>query len=282
MTSARMAALGSILFMFYGCGGSQPERRERRTDAHEDFSVPSFLLDYAQASTRLFAKADPSRIDEIRDSLRQLGGKKRRAAYRDLAASYLLSAEGREDSKDAKRDWRNAKRAASKALSGAREDVSRSEALFVHLWVAWRGRDKDAMRRATEFTSDHRSAGELYNMAWVIRGEIDLGAKRYARARKNYGFLFGQLDHPLYGLALLRTADAYEAEENIKEADAALDEVLLLACNANPSPATLQISRVAAGQLEIPVREDASGTMRPVTCKEIKSEPNRDKPWLNK
>ncbi len=278
----RVAWFGGLglLLLSFGCGGGgQEEGSIRQARAHKDFNVPDFLLRYAQDSTRLFAKSEAD-IDSLRKLLRKLGGKKRREAYRQLAALYVLQAEGRTERTDAKRDWRNAKRAASKSLSGARDPMSRSEAMFVHLWCAWRAGDREAKKRAIDFTDKHRQAGELFNIAWILRGEIDLRAKRYDAARKNYRFMFGQLGHPLYGLALLRTADAYEAQDNIKEADAALDEVLMLGCDANANEAVLEIARVAAGQLEIALREDEHGTLRPVSCKELKKQGNPDKPWL--
>lgn len=272
--------LAILLLSSWSCGGSQQRGKLRSARAHEDFNVPTFLIRYAEGTTQLFADLSGD-VDTLKKSLRKLSKKERRAAYRRLAALYLARAEEREERKDAKRDWRNAKRAANKSLKGARDSQSRSEAIFVHMWCAWRLGAPDAKRRAETFTEAHRESGDLHNMAWIIRGEIDLRGKRFEAARKNYRFMFGQLDHPLYALALLRTADAHEAQENIEEADAALEEVLMLACDASAKPESLEISRVAAGQLEIKLREDAQGVLRPTTCKEIKRQGNPDKPWLN-
>lgn len=185
---------------------------------------------------------------------------------RNLAYAHLWAAEVEQDERAARRHHRDAARVADRAGRRSRDSQLAAEVAFVGLWSAWRRGTANAAARAERFTTRHREAGELLNLAWMIRGELAMAAGDFEGAKAGYRFLMGYLDHPLYAFCLFRTAEAQRALGQMDDAHQAFVEVAQLGCPPDVVDETLRISIYAAHEAGVGAVRDANGIPRSASC----------------
>jgi hypothetical protein len=259
----RTAACALSVFAVIGCGAGTPDTVTMPRQGELDSAA--FLRAYAAEHTTTFAAPSAS-IEELDAERREARGDERRAAMRALAIAHLLAAEDVADDREARKHRRDALRFAGHAARGSRDDYLKAEMDFVELWSAWRAERRGASRVAERFTRRHLSSGDLLVLAWLIRGEIDLGAERHDDARTSYRYVLGLIEHPLYAFALYRTASSHQAAGEMREARDALHEVRQLACADEVAPEIEEIALRAATELRTAIRTDPDGRRRPETC----------------
>ncbi len=184
------------------------------------------------------------------------------------------------DGREARRDRRRASRLADAAGRGSRDRNLAAELDFAQLWMSWQAGSRSAERRAERFTTRHRQAGVLLTLAWMLRGEIAFAEERYQDAIDAYRFALGQLGHPLYGFALLRTAQAQRRLGNAEQAEQALSEVEQLGCASDVVPPVMRLAAAAASERGSGLRRDADGVTRPAVCPSPEAgEDEEDEGW---
>lgn len=241
-----------------GGGSTTPGQQARGVDP------PAFLEEVGAASSPVLRRPERS-IDELEQARRDARGAERRQAARDLVIGLMFAAADAED-REARRHRRRAERIADAAARGSRDRGLAAELDFAKLWMAWQSGSRAAERRAERFTIRHRQAGDLLTLAWMLRGEIALADERYDDAVEAYRFALGQLGHPLYAFALLRTAHAQRRRGNADQADQALAEVEQLGCAPDASPAVVRLAAAAASERGSGIRLDTDGVTRPAAC----------------
>lgn len=256
----RVAAAIMVLFAT-ACGatmGSSSRGAGARVDPAE------LLLEVGGQSTAALRPPERS-IDELEAARREARGTDRRNIVRELVVAHLFAAEEAEG-REQRRIRRRAEELADAAVRGSRDDTLNAEMAFVKLWMSWRAGAPSAAQRAERFTERYRQSGDLLALAWMIRGEIAFAGEDFEDAVTAYRFALGNLEHPLYGYALLRTAHSYQRMDRADDATQALTEVEQLGCRSDASPFALRLAIAAAGERGTGTRADASGTTRPASC----------------
>jgi hypothetical protein len=258
---AWLALLGAPSCALVGCGGAAIVSDSRSANV----GAAPFLLEVG--GTWSSALRRPSRsIDELETSRRAArSAAERRPIARELAIACVFAAEAAPES-EARRLRRRGDEAAGAALAGNRDAQLAAEVDFVRLWLAWRGEARDAASRAARYTERHRENGALYTLAWMIRGELALGARRYEDALTAFRVALGQLESPLYAYALWRSATAYDRLGRTADAQQALRETEELGCPAAASRFTVRISVAVASSRGSGLRRDPDGITRPALC----------------
>jgi tetratricopeptide (TPR) repeat protein len=236
----------------------------------------SFLMEVGASSTFVLRRPERS-TEELMEARGSTAGAERRQILRELVVAKLFEAESAEG-RSARRIRNDAERFAENAVRGSRDSNLIAEMDFVKLWLSWRANAANAASRAERFTDRHTRAGELLMLAWMIRGEIAFAADRFDDAIAAFRFALGQLEHPLYTYALLRTAHAYERLGRSEDAAQALLEVEQLGCARGASPFRVRLAAAAASERRSGVQRDDDGVMRPASC-ESEEESGSDGQW---
>jgi len=227
--------------------------------------VAPLLIAFAGRNTATLSPPDES-IEALEDARGNARGSDRRTLLRKLAFAHLFAAEESTGDRDAARHRRDASRFAQHAARGGREAYLAAEMAFVDVWGSWRGGARNAGRLSERFTRRHRESGDLFIMAWVIRGEVAYERERWSEAADAYRYLLGLIEHPLYALGLYRTAQCWRNDGRAEEAREALEQVRQMACDAEAPPEIEEIALRATAELRTELRDDPDGHRRPETC----------------
>lgn len=251
-----------LLALVLGCGGA-PTVQGRVPTAELD--PVAILLAHAENNTDFFAEPEQT-IDQLKAERRNVRGAERRALLLRIAVAHLYAAAAAElddESRDARRHRRDAQRRAQDAAQGSRDDAIQAKSAFVELWNAWRGHRSNAARLAERFTTRHRESGPLLFLAWIIRGEIELEEGHWREAERSYRYVLGQLEHPLYAFALLRTAHTLQERERGDEARDMITQVVEIGCHGELTPELELTVEAAANELQVRLVDG-----RPLDCSE--------------
>jgi hypothetical protein len=244
---------------------SAPETRPD-PGAREYWSVPGFLLDLGRERASIFGLPVDD-IDTLENKLRATkGGKTRRETMRLLVFAHLREADASVDARDRRRHRRRAVLLAQSLAKVTRDANVSSEMAFAELWLAFRAGKRKAGGMASRFVRHHRDNHELLYLAWALRGETAFAAKRYRDAEKDFRYLLGVPEHPLYAFALYRSADCFDSLNKKQEAEQALQEVVRLGCRDDVSPLVMRVVKQAMQRLRIRMRADIDGKSRPSVC----------------
>lgn len=256
------------------CGGATAGMQTAQPGA---LDPGDFLLEVGAASCPVLQRPARS-IEELDAARRDARGAERRQLVRELVTAHLYASEGAEG-REARRLRRRAEQLADATMRGSRDSTLVAELSLAELWMSWRAGAANAEARATRFTERHRDAGDLLTLAWMVRGEIALEAERFEDAITSFRFALGQLESPLYGYALLRTAEAERRLGRADEASQALSEVEQLGCAAEPSAFVVRLARAAASQRGSGLRTDPDGVVRPATCPAFREDASEEREW---
>ncbi|MBI2897546.1 MAG: hypothetical protein HYY06_28565 [Deltaproteobacteria bacterium] len=191
-----------------------------------ELDVPMMILEVA-AERSFFLQRPGEGTAELEAASREARGVGRTEPLRKLAVALLWDAEGTPDGRSRSRALAAATRAAHEAGGRAGDPRVQAEMAFVELFAAWRlGRPVE--QRAARFVRTQRASAETVLYAWLIRGEASLAAERFDQAATAYRWVIGALEHPLYALALYRTAHSYFGLGRNSDARQALREVAAL------------------------------------------------------
>ena len=255
-----------------GCGGAGAETRASVRPQRID--VPELLLAFAQTHTNWLRQGEET-VEQLEESMRAARGAERRVAMRELAVAQLLAAEV-EFGRDARSTRRSATRTAESAARGSHDETLEAEMAFVALWAAWREDQGSAERLAERFVRVHLGSGELLIMAWIIRGEIAFAGEEWEPAATGYRYVLGMLEHPLYALALYRTAHCLRGLERNEEGRQALREVRELGCAQGAAIEVRRVASVASYELGSGVVLGLDGESLPADCAPATPEPPPD------
>ncbi len=240
----------------------------------------AFLMEVGAESTDLLRRPARS-IDELDAARREARGAERRQAVRELVVAYLFAAEDAEG-REAARARRRAEQLVSAITRGSRDRTLNAEMAFAQLWMSGRADAGSAEARATRFTERLQDSGHLLTLAWMIRGEIALEHERFEDAIASFRFALGQLEHPLYAYALVRTAQAERRLGRADDADQALSEAEQLGCREGASPLFVRLASAAAAERGTGMRRDPDGVTRPASCPapgERSGDESEDEAW---
>jgi hypothetical protein len=257
-----------------GCGAAGPMSPRRGATAGP-IDPAAFLLEASASGTNLLQAPDES-IDALGARRAQARGADRRQVLRDLARAHAAAARGAVR-REARRHRADARRFADAAAQGAREDTLAAEAAFLNLWLDYETDARGAASRAERFTTRYRRSGELLVLAWMIRGELALGAEDWRDAREAFRFVLGQLGHPLYGYGLYRTAFAWRGAGDGEQARRAIEEAAALGCDPRASEPISIVALLAARDLGVGTRRAGERDV-PASCPEAAEEPH-DEDW---
>lgn len=209
--------------------------------------VTLVILETLAATDPTWARPD-TEIGTLKETAQTARGEERAWANRQLAMACLWASEDAPSDRVATMHRRCALKAA-REVSRARGTPPRLAAQMdlVDLWVLTRAQDRAARRLADRYPDRHAAERELLGVAWLVRGELELAAERFEEAARAYRFVVAELDHPLYAVALYRTAQCYRQLGRAADADQALREVAAL---GRATGATAQVRRVAAAARE--------------------------------
>jgi tetratricopeptide (TPR) repeat protein len=199
------------------------------------------ILETLAATDPTWARPDTD-IGTLEENARGASGEQRAWANRQLAMACLWASESAPSPRVAIMHRRCALKAARAVARGAPPRLA-AQMELVDLWVLVRGEDRAARRMADRYPNRHASERELLGVAWLVRGELELAGGQFEEAARAYRFVVGEIDHPLYAVALYRTAQCYRQLGRSRDADQALREVAALGRAAG---ATAQVRRVAA------------------------------------
>lgn len=231
----------------------------------------------AGAYLRLYATEEVESLALPTDSLEELDERRKAAsggdriqATRALVVALMWEADSAaeaDDKRTAARHRRRADQLARNLSRRVRDDLIRADMDFARLWMAWRAARPNAQSLAERFTSQHLRSGSLLMMAWLIRGELAFAQKRWNDASAAYRYVVAQIDHPLYGFALFRTAHCLHKQKREEDAEQALREVVALGCSGDSVAHVDKVVAAAAGQLGVPIRVGPDGARRPASCR---------------
>lgn len=227
------------------------------------------LLEYGAQNVPVLQEPEDS-LDDLDDEYRDSRGDERAEIARDRAIRHLIIAENADDDREAKRHYRSAAKDAKRALRG--KETSRAEMDFIEIWAAWRAGARVAGKLARKFTEKHRDSGDLFLMAWIIRGEIEYEAESFKKASEHYRYLSSYLEHPLYAFAQLRTGECAEEQGDSDAAEDAYEYVRGLGCKQNVGPLIELVSVAAAARLGSDIVDDGK-TMKPADCNQQETAP---------
>jgi hypothetical protein len=236
-----------------------------------------FLMEFGAETVDVLHRPDRS-IEELQAARDAAQGAERRAAVRELVIANLFAAEDAHG-RDARRIRRRTEELVDTALRRNRDQTVAAEMAFVRLWLSWRAGLRNAQTRAQNFTERFQSAGNLLMLAWMIRGEIAFDDEHYDDAITAFRFALGQLEHPLYGYALLRTAHAYQRMHRTEDANQAFSEVERLGCGRRVPPLVLRLSVIAANNHGTGVRTDPDDVTRPASCPVPNAQQEEEEGW---
>ncbi|MGE0787757.1 MAG: tol-pal system YbgF family protein [Sandaracinaceae bacterium] len=258
----RFACLG-LVGLFAACGGATSEVR-----GSEDAAVvPATFLRELGAQSTAVLRAPTRSIDELDADRQAARGVERRAATRDLVGAYIDAWQTASERRERRRLRRVLDRMIDAGMRGARDATLDAELDFAKLWVAYVAEESSAGPRAERFIRRYaRTGGALVGLAYMISGEVALGAQRYDEARDAFRFALGQLDTPLYAYALYRIAQAHHLGGDRSEAEQARIEVARLGCPREVPALTQRVARAASQALGAGMREDPDGVVRPASC----------------
>lgn len=254
-----------LLFVFLTACGSGGGARLSSTRAPREIDVPKLLLELGAERTTLLRRPDDT-VESLEAHLRTVRGDERKATLRMLAVAHVYAAEKGGTEREIKADRRKARARANEASVGTKNKELAAEMAFVDLFATYRSGQKGAGRLAARYVERHLEPKELLFVAWIVRGEIALAEGKFDEALASYRFLLVHLDHPLYALALYRSAHAYRGANRANDARQALEEVRQLACAPDASKWTIDLGLVAARELGTALNEREDGSLRPSTC----------------
>lgn len=215
-----------------------------------ELDVPSLILEIA-AERAFFLQRPGEPTAELEASSRAVRGVGRIEPLRKLAVALLWDAEQTADGRARTRLFAAATRAAHEAGSRAGDPRLEAEMAFVELFAAWR-MGRLVAQRTTRFVQTQRASAEAVLYAWVIRGEAALAAERHDQAAPAFRWVLGALEHPLYALALYRTAHCYFGMERNSEARQALREAAALGRRPGAHAAVRRVAAAARADLAAP------------------------------
>ena len=225
----------------------------------------AILLTHAENNTDFLAEPEQT-LEQLEEERRSVRGNERRAVMLRIAVAHLYAAAAAElddEVRTARHHRRDAQRQAQNAARGTRDDQLKAKSAFVQLWNAWQGQRGNAARLAERFTTRHRESGPLLYLAWIIRGEIALEDGDWGDAERSYRYVLGQLEHPLYAFALLRTAHTLQERERGEEARDMITQVVHIGCHSELSSELELTVEAAANELQVRLHEG-----RPVDCED--------------
>lgn len=164
-------------------------------------------------------------IGVLESDARQAHGEAKTWANQQLALACLWASESAPSPRVAKMQRRCAVQAARAAARGALAPRPAAMMGLVELWGLWRGGDRAVERVADRFVERHAAERTLLGVSWVLRGEMELERERWEQAARAYRFVVAELDHPLYAVALYRTAHCWREMGRPDDARSALREV---------------------------------------------------------
>lgn len=200
------------------------------------------------------AAADPSwarpdaEIGELETTARESRGEAREFANRQLALACLWASESAPSPRVATMHRRCALKAARDVARHAPPRLA-AQMDIVDLWVLTRGGDRAARRAAERYPGHHAAERDMLAIAWLVRGELELGAGRFEEAARAYRFVVGEMDHPLYAVALYRTAQCYRGLGRDDDAAQALREVAALGRQPGASAPVRRVATAARSEL---------------------------------
>lgn len=238
----------SIVFLM-GCATVPPPQVARVE--HVDFEPGVFLLDYIGENVEIFARPQLT-SDELEDELDHARRRERDELTVRFVMALLYEADDLEyedELRDARRARRNAKRAL-RDLRRARGEMAATRD-FVAVLLAWRGQEEDASELAAEFVEEHDDSTELLEFGWLVLGETSADVGDWDEAARGHRYILGQLEHPLYPFALMRTAHMHYERGRDDEAEDVLQQVVRLGCPEEVEPAVREVAEAAASELRV-------------------------------
>ena len=243
---ARWLGVGALLLLVLGaCGSPPPARRPVRAEPVE---FPGVILEVLAATDPSWARPDQE-IGTLENDARQMRGEERDWANRQLALACLWASENAPSPRVAQAHRRCARKAARAAGRGALAPRPAAMMGIVELWVLWRGGDRSTARIADRYAQRFGTERELLGAAWLLRGEVQFERENWEEAARAYRFVVAELDHPLYVVALYRTAQCWKRMDRESDAQEALREV---ATHTDDNAPVTKIARAARAELAAP------------------------------
>lgn len=246
-----------------GCGG--PPKPKTVDTSVKSLDVASMLLEHAAGHSRSLlrpAVASP----ELEVARKQARGKERHELIRKLAVAHMHEAHEALGLKEKRRHQRAAIKQAAAAAKVMKDPWDRAELAFIRMWTIYRMGRPTADKVVSHFIKRHRVSAELVVVAWLIRAELDYEKRRWKKAERSYRYVVAMAPHPLYGLALYRTAQCYDKLGRSEDVSAAFSEIVQLGCAEEVRSVSDEVLSSAAAQQREELVRTPEGKLFPARC----------------